>query len=55
MHAKLSCRKVLSKVAFTIVLYRCGFSLTFLNLKNFTGNDDSKIAPDKRLLYNNFQ
>ena len=55
MHARLSCRKVVSKVGCAILLYRSGFSLIFLNPKNFTGNDDNKIAPDKRLLYNNFQ
>ena len=55
MHARLSCRKVVSKVGCVIVPYRYDSSLIFLNLKNFTGNDDSKIAPDKRLLYNNFQ
>ena len=54
-HARLSCGKIVSKVGCAIVLYRYGFSLIFLNLKNFTGNDDSKIALDKRLLYNNFQ
>ena len=55
MHARLSCRKVVSKVGCVMVPYRYGSSLIFLNLKNFTGNDDGKIAPDKRLLYNNFQ
>jgi len=45
----------LSKLSCAIVLYRYGFSLIFLNLKNFTGNDDNKIAPDKRLLYSTFQ